>query len=170
MTPSRIIKKYPNRRLYDTEISSYITLEDVRQLIVDGEQFVVRDARSGADLTRQVLMQIISEHEEHGQPIFSTELLTQVIRFRGDALQGAMSSFLDRSLQFFLEQQQTLRGQLGNLATGGPWSLLNSLAERNMELWKSLSQGLGVGTGSNPTPPPARPRLLRARDKAPRKR
>jgi polyhydroxyalkanoate synthesis repressor PhaR len=169
MTPSRIIKKYPNRRLYDTEISSYITLEDVRQLIVEGEQFVVRDARSGADLTRQVLMQIISEHEEQGQPIFSTELLTQVIRFRGDALQGAMSSFLDRSLQFFLEQQQTLRGQLGNLASGGPWSLLNSLAERNMELWKSLSQGLGVGTGSTPSPP-SRPRVLRNRDKVPRKR
>src|SRR5687768_13497449 len=107
MTPTRIIKKYPDRRPYDTELSSYITLEDVRQLIVDGESLVVRDARSGADLTRQVLMQIIAEHEEHGQPIFSTELLTQVIRFRGDALQPAMSSFLDRSLQFFLEQQQT---------------------------------------------------------------
>ena len=143
----------------------------MRQLIVDGEGFVVRDARSGADLTRQVLMQIIAEHEEHGQPIFSSELLTQVIRFRGDALQGAMSSFLDRSLQFFLEQQQTLRGQLGNFANGGPWSLLNTLAERNMELWKSLTQGLGVGTGTPPSPPPAvRPRTTRPRDKASRGR
>ena len=173
MTPLRIIKKYPNRRLYDTEISSYITLEDVRQLIVDGEGFVVRDARTGNDLTRQVLMQIIAEHEEHGQPIFSTELLTQVIRFRGDALQGAMSSFLERSLQFFLEQQQTLRGQLGSLVgQAAPWSLLNSLAERNMELWKSLSQGLGVGVGGSAgtTPATARPRVARGRDKSTRKR
>lgn len=177
MTPLRIIKKYPNRRLYDTEISSYITLEDVRQLIVDGEGFVVRDARSGNDLTRQVLMQIIAEHEEHGQPIFSTELLTQVIRFRGDALQGAMSSFLERSLQFFLEQQQTLRGQLGSLVgQAAPWSLLNSLAERNMELWKSLTQGLGVGTGSGAgggtggAASATRARALRARDKTSRKR
>ena len=73
MSQVRIIKKYPNRRLYDTEISSYITLEDVRQLIVDREEFTVRDAKSGADLTRSVLMQIIAEHEEHGQPIFTTE-------------------------------------------------------------------------------------------------
>src|SRR5687768_15640941 len=109
MTQLRIIKKYPNRRLYGTQISSYITLEDVRQLIIEREEFVVRDARSGADLTRQVLMQIIAEHEEHGEPIFSTELLTQVIRFRGDVLQGAMSSFLERSLGFFLEQQAQLR-------------------------------------------------------------
>ena len=164
MTPQRIIKKYPNRRLYDTEISSYITLEDVRQLIVDREEFVVRDARTGADLTRPVLMQIIAEHEEHGQPIFSTELLTQVIRFRGDSLQGAMSSFLERSLQFFLEQQQTLRSQLGTLVQpAAAWSLLNSLAERNVELWKSLTQGLGVAAA----PPAAtgRSRALRARDK-----
>jgi polyhydroxyalkanoate synthesis repressor PhaR len=167
MSQLRIIKKYPNRRLYDTEISSYITLEDVRQLIIEREEFVVRDARSGADLTRQVLMQIIAEHEEHGEPIFSTQLLTQVIRFRGDVLQGAMSSFLERSLGFFLEQQQQLRGQIGNLVgQAAPWSLLNSLAERNMELWKSFSQGLGAGTG--PAPPP-RPRTPRARAKPTRR-
>jgi polyhydroxyalkanoate synthesis repressor PhaR len=152
MTHQRIIKKYPNRRLYDTEISSYITLEDVRQLILEREEFVVRDARSGADLTRQVLMQIIAEHEEHGQPIFSSELLTQVIRFRGDSLQGAMASFLERSLQFFLEQQQGLRNQLGALVgqAQAPWALLNQLAERNFEIWRSFQQGLGSG-GSPPS-------------------
>jgi polyhydroxyalkanoate synthesis repressor PhaR len=167
MTQLRIIKKYPNRRLYDTEISSYITLEDVRQLIIEREEFVIRDARSGADLTRQVLMQIIAEHEEHGEPIFSTEMLTQVIRFRGDVLQGAMSSFLERSLAFFLEQQQQLRGQIGNLVgQATPWALLNTLAERNMELWKSFSQGLGVGTGVSA--PPAR-KTPRARAKPARR-
>ena len=145
MSQVRIIKKYPNRRLYDTEISSYITLEDVRQLIVDREEFVVRDAKSGNDLTRSVLMQIIAEHEEHGQPIFSAQMLTQVIRFRGDSMQGVMGNFLERSLQFFLDQQQQFRGQIGSLVGGAPWTLLNSLAERNMELWRSFQQGLGGG-------------------------
>jgi polyhydroxyalkanoate synthesis repressor PhaR len=151
MSQVRIIKKYPNRRLYDTEISSYITLEDVRQLIVDREEFTVRDARSGNDLTRSVLMQIIAEHEEHGQPIFTTELLTQVIRFRGDSLQGIMGSFLERSLQFFLDQQQQFRGTVGNLVGQAPWALLNQLTERNMDLWKSFQQGLGGGSAAPTT-------------------
>jgi len=154
MPPVRIIKKYPNRRLYDTEISSYITLEDVRQLIVDREEFMVRDAKSGNDLTRTVLMQIIAEHEEHGQPIFSAQMLTQVIRFRGDSLQGVMGNFLERSLQFFLDQQQQFRGQIGSLVGQAPWTLLNSLAERNMELWRSFQQGLGSGAAP-PTKTPA---------------
>lgn len=157
MSHVRIIKKYPNRRLYDTEISSYVTLEDVRQLIVDKEDFVVRDARSGNDITRSVLMQIIAEHEEHGQPIFTTELLTQVIRFRGDSMQGHLGNFLERSLQFFLEQQQNVRGQIGQLVGQAPWSLLNQLAERNLELWRSFQQGLGSGTGTTPPRKPARP-------------
>ncbi|KFN48027.1 hypothetical protein N790_06925 [Arenimonas malthae CC-JY-1] len=157
MSHVRIIKKYPNRRLYDTEISSYVTLEDVRQLIVDKEDFVVRDARSGNDITRSVLMQIIAEHEEHGQPIFTTELLTQVIRFRGDSMQGHLGNFLERSLQFFLEQQQNVRGQIGQLVGQAPWSLLNQLAERNLELWRSFQQGLGSGTGNTPPRKPARP-------------
>jgi len=75
MAQARIIKKYPNRRLYDTEISSYITLEEVRQLVLDGEDFEVRDAKTGEDLTRSVLLQIIAEHEETGQPMFTTQLL-----------------------------------------------------------------------------------------------
>lgn len=162
MSQVRIIKKYPNRRLYDTEISSYITLEDVRQLIVDREEFVVRDAKSGNDLTRSVLMQIIAEHEEHGQPIFSAEMLTQVIRFRGDSLQGVMGNFLERSLQFFLDQQQQFRGQIGSLVGGAPWTLLNQLAERNMDLWRSFQQGLGGGA----TPPATKARATKPRSKA----
>ncbi|HEY9143606.1 MAG TPA: polyhydroxyalkanoate synthesis repressor PhaR [Arenimonas sp.] len=163
MSHVRIIKKYPNRRLYDTEISSYITLEDVRQLIVDGEAFVVRDARSGNDITRPVLMQIIAEHEEHGQPIFTTELLTQVIRFRGDSMQGHLGSFLERSLQFFLEQQQQLRGQIGNLVGQAPWALLNQLAERNLDLWRSFQQGLGSGGASTGASARKSPRTPKSR-------
>ncbi len=148
MTAIRIIKKYPNRRLYDTEISSYITIEDVRQLIVDGESFEVRDAKTGNDLTRQVLLQIITEHEQDGQPMLSTELLSQLIRFYGDSLQGFMGNYLERSMQVFLEQQQQFRQQMGGLIGQTPWTMLNQLTERNMEMWKDFQQNLVGGLGS----------------------
>ena len=170
MAQKRVIKKYPNRRLYDTEISSYITLEDVRQLICDGESFEVIDAKSGEALTRSVLLQIIAEHEERGTPIFSTELLTQIIRFYGDALQGFMGNYLERSMQLFLDQQNQFRSQLTNLMGQTPWSMLNQLTERNLDIWKNFQQGLvssipadqartgtgtGAGTGtSGPAPTP----------------
>ncbi|MCB1560411.1 MAG: polyhydroxyalkanoate synthesis repressor PhaR [Xanthomonadales bacterium] len=142
MATKRIIKKYPNRRLYDTEISSYITLEDVRQLIADDEQFEVRDAKSGEDLTRSVLLQIIAEHEERGQPILSTQLLSQIIRFYGDSLQGFMGSYLDRSMQLFLDQQTQFRSQLNSLLGQTPWTMLNQLTEQNMDMWNSFQKGL----------------------------
>jgi polyhydroxyalkanoate synthesis repressor PhaR len=141
MAQLRTIKKYPNRRLYDTEISSYITLEEVRQLVLDNEEFEVRDAKTGDDLTRSVLLQIISEYEERGQPMFTTNLLSQIIRFYGDSLQGFMGSYLEKSLQIFLDQQQQFRSQLNNILGQTPWSMLNDLTERNVDLWKSLQQG-----------------------------
>ena len=147
MSQVRIIKKYPNRRLYDTEISSYVTLEDVRQLIVEGESFEVRDARSGKDLTRAVLLQILAEHEDIGQPIFSTQLLTTVIRFYGDSLQGIVGSYLERSIQVFNEQQQQLRGHIGTVVQN-PWALLSQLTARNMAVWKGLQQGIKTGRSS----------------------
>lgn len=142
MAQVRIIKKYPNRRLYDTEISSYITLEDVRQLIVDGEAFEVRDARSGNDITRSVLLQIIAEHEQDGQPMLSTQLLSQIIRFYGDSLQGFMGSYLERSMQLFLDQQQQFRSQLHSMLGQTPFAMLNQLTERNMDLWRDFQSGL----------------------------
>ncbi len=152
MSATRIIKKYPNRRLYDTEISSYITIEDVRQLIVDGETFEVRDAKTGEDLTRQVLLQIITEHEQDGQPMLSTQLLSQLIRFYGDSLQGFMGNYLERSMQLFLDQQQQFRQQMGGLLGQTPWTMLNQLTERNMELWKDFQSNLASGLG-NPAAP-----------------
>ena len=107
----RTIKKYPNRRLYDTEISSYITLEEVRQLVLDNENFEVRDAKSGDDLTRSVLLQIISEHEDKGQPMLSPQLLSQIIRFYGHAMQGMMGTYLEKNLQTFTDVQARLAGQ-----------------------------------------------------------
>ncbi|WP_242107229.1 polyhydroxyalkanoate synthesis repressor PhaR [Luteimonas aquatica] len=156
MTKPRVIKKYPNRRLYDTDISSYITIEDVRQLIVDGEEFEVRDAKTGEDLTRQVLLQIIAEHEQDGQPMLSTQLLSQLIRFYGDSLQGFMGTYLERSMQTFLEQQSQFRQQMGNMLGQTPWAMVNQLTERNLELWQEFQQNLiGGGLGRNAS---ARPR------------
>ena len=152
MASTRIIKKYPNRRLYDTEISSYITIEDVRQLIVDGEQFEVRDAKSGDDITRSVLLQIISEHESDGEPVLSTQLLSQIIRFYGDSMQGFMGSYLERSMQVFLDQQQQFRQQMGGVLGQTPWAMMNQLTERNMEMWKEFQKNLTGSVGQKPDP------------------
>ena len=149
MAQTRVIKKYPNRRLYDTEISSYITIEDVRQLIVDGEEFEVRDARSGEDLTRQVLLQIIAEHEQDGEPMLSTQLLSQIIRFYGDSLQGFMGTYLERSMQVFLDQQQQFRNQMGGMLGQTPWTMMNQLTERNLSMWKEFQQNLSGSVGQN---------------------
>lgn len=149
MNKTRVIKKYPNRRLYDTKISSYITIDEVRQLVVDGESFEVRDAKSGEDLTRFVLLQIISEHEERGSPLFSTQLLSQLIRFYGDSLQGFMGSYLERSLQAFIDQQETFRNQMTNVIGQTPWLVLNEITERNMELWKNMQSGIIPKTKDN---------------------
>ncbi|HVI26940.1 MAG TPA: polyhydroxyalkanoate synthesis repressor PhaR [Xanthomonadaceae bacterium] len=154
----RVIKKYPNRRLYDTQISSYITIEDVRQLIVDGIEFEVRDAKTGDDLTRQVLLQIISEHEQDGEPMLSTRMLSQLIRFYGDSLQGFMGNYLERSMQLFLDQQQQFRQQMGGLLGQTPWTLMNQLTERNLQAWNEFQQNLAGAMGNGSTPP---------RDKAP---
>lgn len=137
----RIIKKYPNRRLYDTAISSYVTLEDIRALVLSGEEFEVQDVRSGQDLTRAVLLQIIAEHEESGgQPMLSSKMLSQLIRFYGDQLQGFMGSYLERSLQSFLDQQQQFRAQLSQLIGNTPLSVLQNVAQRNIDALNKLQQ------------------------------
>ncbi|WP_028769899.1 polyhydroxyalkanoate synthesis repressor PhaR [Silanimonas lenta] len=158
MDSPRLLKKYPNRRLYDTRISSYITLEDVRQLVLEGEEFEVRDARTDQDITRIVLLQIIAEREEEGQPMLTANALQLMIRFYGDPLHGFMSRYIERSLQLFLEQQHSLRKQLGGLISNSPFALLNQIAERNLELWKSFQQGVlkGGTLGSGPAAKKAR--------------
>ena len=107
----RILKKYPNRRLYDTEISSYITLADVKAMVLKGIDFEVRDAKTGEDLTRSILLQIILEEETGGVPIFSTSTLAQIIRFYGHAMQGMMGSYLEQNLQTFTDVQARLAEQ-----------------------------------------------------------
>jgi polyhydroxyalkanoate synthesis repressor PhaR len=107
----RILKKYPNRRLYDTEISSYITLAEVKAMVLSGTAFEVRDAKTGDDLTRSILLQIILEEESGGVPMFSTSMLAQIIRFYGHAMQGMMGSYLEKNLQTFTDVQARLAEQ-----------------------------------------------------------
>jgi polyhydroxyalkanoate synthesis repressor PhaR len=107
----RLIKKYPNRRLYDTTTSSYITLVDVKQLVLDQVKFKVVDAKSEEDLTRSILLQIILEEEGSGTPMFSSEMLCQIIRFYGHALQEMMGGYLEKNIQTFMEIQNKLQDQ-----------------------------------------------------------
>jgi polyhydroxyalkanoate synthesis repressor PhaR len=111
----RILKKYPNRRLYDTETSSYITLADVKKMVLTGQDFVVRDAKTGDELTRSILLQIILEEETGGVPMFSTSMLAQIIRFYGHAMQGMMGSYLEKNLQTFTDISTKLAEQSKSL-------------------------------------------------------
>ncbi len=104
----RVLKKYPNRRLYDTRESSYITLADVKRMVLAGQDFVVRDARSSEDLTRAILLQIILEEETGGLPMFTSQTLAQIIRFYGHAMQGMMGSYLEKNMQAFTDMQSRM--------------------------------------------------------------
>lgn len=134
-TPSsdtvRLIKKYPNRRLYDTQTSAYITLSDVKQLVLDADVFKVVDAKSGEDLTRSILLQIILEEETGGVPMFSANMLSQIIRFYGHAMQGVMGSFLEKNMQAFMEIQDRMaeqsKGLYGNQFGPETWAQFMSL-------------------------------------------
>ncbi len=139
MSTSRIIKKYPNRRLYDTEISRYITLEDIRQLVIKSEYFQVIDKRTGNDITRTILLQVISEQEEGGDPIFRTEVLRNIIRFYGDSMQSTVSSYLELSLEFFSEQQQQFKDRLrGMLGANNPLAALREMSQYQLPIWRTV--------------------------------
>ena len=126
----RLIKKYPNRRLYDTRTSSYITLVDVKDLVLKHEQFQVIDAKSGDDLTRSILLQIILEEEAGGTPMFTSDVLTQFIRFYGSAMQGMVGSYLERNIQLFNEIQKRLQEQSQSLYCSNP--------TLNQDLWSQF--------------------------------
>src|SRR6476646_4540237 len=115
MAAPRIIKKYPNRRLYDTETSAYITLAEVKELVLGYKDFQVQDAKSGEDLTRAILLQIILEEESGGVPMFSTDMLANIIRYYGHAMQGLMGSYLERSIFAFHEAQKRFQEQAQSL-------------------------------------------------------
>ena len=118
----RLIKKYPNRRLYDTQTSSYITLADVKQLVLANEIFVVVDAKTEEDLTRSILLQIILEEESNGQPMFSSSALSQIIRYYGHAMQGMMGNYLEKNVQAFIDIQNKLAENSKGIYEGKPFS------------------------------------------------
>lgn len=128
-TASRLIKKYPNRRLYDTQASAYITLGDVKSLVMDQAAFQVVDAKSGEDLTRSILLQIIIEEEGGGTPILSSQVLEQIIRFYGHTMQGFLGTFLERNLQTFIDLQSKLKNQQAELG---------DTAKMSAEMWQQL--------------------------------
>ncbi|HET7267012.1 MAG TPA: polyhydroxyalkanoate synthesis repressor PhaR [Oleiagrimonas sp.] len=146
---TRIIRKYPNRRLYDTGISSYVTLEDLRQLVLDGENFEVHEARTDKNITPGVLLQVIAEREQRGQPLLSAPLLRRLIHLQGDTLQYIIGLYLEQSLDVFMEQQQDLREQLDELIGKGPRAALDALTELNRVTWNASSDEPPDTTGDD---------------------
>ena len=126
----RIVKKYPNRRLYDTSSSSYVALSDIKRLVMGNTPFVVRDAKSGADLTRSILLQIILEEESDGAPILTEPMLANIIRFYGHAMQGFMGSYLEKNVQTFMDFQAQLAGTSKDLA---PLPMMQGLVGRYVD-------------------------------------
>jgi len=132
MTAERIIRKYPNRRLYDTAHARFINLDDLRQLVVDGEAFVVRDKTSGRDITRSMLLQVIVEAEESGEPLLSTRMLRNMIRFYGHIMQSAFGQYIEAATDQFMQQQDTVERQFKQLMNGGPMAAMNDLLRAQM--------------------------------------
>ena len=146
-TTQRVIKKYPNRRLYDTSTSTYVTLAEVKQLVMNGESVAVRDAKSGEDLTRSILLQIILEEEAGGAPMFSAAALANIIRCYGYAMQGFMGAYLEKNVQMFTEIQSKLAEQTQGF-TPEMWSqfmnlqspMMKGMMGNSMEQWQRLYQ------------------------------
>ena len=140
MSEIRIIKKYPTRRLYDTAISRYITLEDIRKLVISGVQFKVEDKRTRDDITRGILLQVIAEREENGTPIFTNDLLQFIIRFYDDPMQTSISRYLELSMKLYSEQHQHFTEQLRNMLGQAqqPLQMLKELADGQRPLWRTV--------------------------------
>lgn len=152
---ARVLKKYPNRRLYDTQASAYVTLADVKQMVLAGDAFEVRDAKTGDDITRAILLQIILEEETAGVPMFSTQMLEQIIRFYGQAMQGVLQDYLAKNLQGFADmQQQFAKG--GMAFTPDSWmqmmqgtgaqampNLMGSYLEQSQAMFQKMQEQMG---------------------------
>jgi polyhydroxyalkanoate synthesis repressor PhaR len=142
----RVIRKYANRRLYDPSESRHLTLDEVRELVVAGEKIRVEDAKTGEDLTRTILLQIIVEREEAGRPLLSAELLEQLIRFYGGAMQDFLATYLERSVGAFVDQQERFQDSVLKLMKDTPLATMSQLAEQHLGAWKELQQGLFGGS------------------------
>ena len=144
MTKERLIKKYANRRLYDASISKHVTLEDIRDLIVRGEKIKVVEDKTGEDITRLILLQVIAEQEQFGKPILTTQLLESIIRYYGGPMQDFMAGYLEQSVAAFMRQQESVQQQISQMLTSAP-PPMNAMAEltrQNMEMWNRMQEGM----------------------------
>ena len=133
----RLIKKYANRRLYDTVESKHLKLSDIKDLIVSGENVKVVDDTTGDDITRALLLQIIVEQEQAGEPMLSVALLSQLIRFYGNPMQAMMTDYLQNSVDAFVDQQRSIQDQMQRMLTATPLDLM----QKNMDVWQSMFSG-----------------------------
>jgi polyhydroxyalkanoate synthesis repressor PhaR len=154
----RLIKKYPNRRLYDTDTSSYVTLSQVKDLVVNGDAILVRDAKTEADITRSILLQIILEEEAGGQPMFTEAALANIIRFYGNTMQSFMGPFIERNVQSFTEMQRNFSAQSGGITpdiwmtmlkgnTPAAKGLMANYVEQTQDLLQQMQENFAKQTG-----------------------
>jgi len=144
MAKERLIKKYANRRLYDASISKHVTLEDIRDLIVRGEKVRVVEDKTGEDITRLILLQVIAEQEQFGKPILTTQLLESIIRYYGGPMQEFMAGYLEQSVAAFMRQQENVQQQISSMLTSAP-PPVNAMAEltrQNLEMWNRMQEGM----------------------------
>jgi polyhydroxyalkanoate synthesis repressor PhaR len=142
MSNPRVIKKYPNRRLYDTEESRYITLADVKELVMKKVDFEVIDKKSGDDITRTILLQVISDQEQQGDPMMSEDFLSQIIRAYGSVVPAFVTKYLEQSMTLFMQQQKYLKGQLQSVVGTDPLSAMAELTQQNFAKMQSLQEDL----------------------------
>ncbi|MGH8138219.1 MAG: polyhydroxyalkanoate synthesis repressor PhaR [Steroidobacteraceae bacterium] len=158
MAEERLIRKYANRRLYDAMGSRHVTLDDIRKMIGAGERVRVVDDKSGEDLTRAVLLQIIAAQDQFGTPVLSTQLLEALIRFYGNPVQEMLSKYLEQSIGSLLHQQQVMRTEMAKVLES-PMAPMADLARQNMELWAKMQASmLSAFTPQAPAPSPSEPR------------
>jgi polyhydroxyalkanoate synthesis repressor PhaR len=141
MTNERVIKKYANRRLYDSTASRHVTLDDLRKMIVSGDKVKVIDDKSGEDLTRAVLLQVIAEQEQFGTPVLSLELLESIIRFYGNPVQEMLTRYMEQSVGALARQQQVMRTEMAKVLEG-PMAPMAEFARQNMEQWSKIQASM----------------------------
>jgi len=150
MRPERLIRKYSNRRLYDTSDSRHVTLDDLRQLVLAGEKIKVVDDKSGKDLTRAVLLQIIAEQEQFGSPVLGCDLLEMIIRFYGGPMQAMLGRYLEQAFTSMAQQQEAMQSEMVK-ALQTPFAPLAELARKNMEIWETLQAATRNAFGAGAT-------------------
>jgi polyhydroxyalkanoate synthesis repressor PhaR len=142
MSQERLIKKYANRRLYDASQSRHITLDDIRGLIVKGEKVRIVEDKTGHDITRHILLQVIAEQEQFGRPILSTTVLESIIRFYGNPMQGFLAGVLEKSVETFLHQQESLQAQISKIVAITPLATVADLTRQNLEALAKMQESM----------------------------